>query len=209
MKCTRHCPGGLPIFIGLTVLLVSLTGLDGCGDKPPPQPNIVLIVLDTVRADHMGCYGYGRNTTPVMTELATTANLYTRARATSPWTLPSHASLFTGKFTSSHGAKYDSEGPLHLMDAISGPQEWEAICARGLALNERTLAQILKEEGYATGAVVGGPWMKKVFGLNRGFGHYDDAEISTLNGRLARSVTLGALKWLRDVKDKQSWEEQD
>lgn len=165
-------------------------------------PNIILITLDTVRADHLSCYDYHRKTTPNLDKLARQSVLYTKAIAPSSWTFPSHASLFTGKFTSSHGAKYDRKGQLRITDAIRGPKSWQMYRARSLAEDELTLAQILKEAQYTTGAVVGGPWLKRVFGLDKGFEHYDDAQISTVNGRLASQMTAGALEWLEKVKKK-------
>lgn len=189
MKCMRRCQGGLPIFIGLTVLLVGLTGLDGCSDKPPHQPNIVLIVLDTVRADHMSCYGYEWNTTPVMTELATTATLYTRARATSPWTLPSHASLFTGLYPHEHGAHTVWIG----LPGGTGPEVPLAI-HKGLIDNVRplqpgrpTLAEVLARAGYRTAAIgANTAYLDTRFGLARGFETYDMQR--TLHGGLNRRV---------------------
>jgi arylsulfatase A-like enzyme len=62
--------------------------------------------------------------------------------------------------------------------------------------NAVTLATLLKEAGYATGAVLGGPWMKRVFKLDRGFEHYDDESITSVNGRRAESITTAALKWI-------------
>jgi arylsulfatase A-like enzyme len=169
----------------------------GCGRNK--DPNIILITLDTTRADHLSCYGYHRRTCPNIDRLTEDSVLYTHAISPSSWTLPSHASLFTGKFSSSHGAQYDPEGPLFLTDAISGPKTWQKYRARGLAKNEITLAEILGQAGYKTGAVVGGPWMKKVFGLNKGFDYYDDQDISSVNGRLAPQINASALKWLDEV----------
>ena len=177
--------------------------LSGCGKRQhAKKPNIILITLDTTRADRLGCYGYRRQTSPNIDKLAEESVLYTRAIAPSSWTLPSHASLFTGKFTSSHGARYDPEGPLLLTDAISGPESWDAYRARGLAQNEVTLAEVLKGTGYTTAAVVGGPWMKRIFGLNKGFDYYNDSQISTVNGRLASQVTTSALNWLERRREK-------
>ncbi|MHC4395951.1 MAG: sulfatase [Planctomycetota bacterium] len=167
------------------------------------RPNIILIVLDTTRLDHLSCYGYHRNTSPNLDKLVAESVLYTQAIAPSSWTLPSHASLFTGKFTSSHGARFDSNGPLHLVSVIKGPEAWNKYRARGLSEDELTLASILKEAGYATGAVVGGPWMKKVFGLNKGFEYYNDYDIGTLNGRLADQVTAGAVRWIEESRNKE------
>jgi len=154
----------------------------------------MLLTLDTTRADSLGCYGYGRPTSPNLDRLASQSTQYTRAIASSSWTLPAHASIFTGKFTASHGACYDPEGPLLLSQAIEGP--WRQYRARGLSPQERTLAMILKEAGYATGAVVGGPWLKRVFGLDRGFDYYDDDQISEVNGRRADQITPTALRWI-------------
>lgn len=161
-----------------------------------------MITLDTTRPDRLGCYGYSRPTSPNLDALARESVLYTQAFSTSSWTLPSHASLFTGKFTSSHGARYDEEGPLRITDGIKGPKGYKQCRVRGLALNELTLPLILQREGYATGAVVGGPWMKKVFGLNRGFDHYDDDDITRLSGRIASEVTAGAEAWIKNVGEK-------
>jgi arylsulfatase len=171
----------------------------GCGgDDSAPRPGIILITLDTTRADHLGCYGYGRATSPGIDALAAESTLFTRAYSTSSWTLPAHASLFTGKFTSSHGARYDPQGPLRLTQAIDGPDSWKEYRARGLAAGEVTLAALLRQAGYATGAVVSGPWMKRVFGLGDGFDFYDDGGISHVNGKRAEAVTDAAIDWLVD-----------
>jgi arylsulfatase A-like enzyme len=80
---------------------------------------------------------------------------------------------------------------------------WQLCRARGLAQNELTLTEILKMAGHATGAVVGGPWLKRIFGLGKGFDYYDDAQISTVRGRLARQVTSRALGWLKESQEKE------
>jgi arylsulfatase A-like enzyme len=167
-----------------------------CAPGKDARPNVLLVTLDTTRADHLGCYGYERDTSPNLDRLAATGLLFERAHSTSSWTLPAHASLFTGKFTASHGARYDPEGPLRLTSGITGPREWELYRVRGLAPGETTLAGVLADEGYATGAVVAGPWMKRVFGLDLGFQHYDDEQVLTVAGRLAGQVNAAALRWL-------------
>ena len=136
------------------------------------RPNILLITLDTTRADRLSCYGYERDTSLWLDTLAKESVMYTKAIAPSSWTLPSHASLFTGKFTSSHGARYDPNGPLMLTDAIKGPSTWNQYRARSISTNERTLAEILKGVGYTTGAVVGSPWLKRIFGISKGFDYH-------------------------------------
>jgi len=192
------------LYGGLAAGLSPSLLLSGCGKQhSTKKPNIILITLDTTRADRLGCYGYRRQTSPNLDKLAEESVLYTRAIAPSSWTLPSHASLFTGKFTSSHGARYDPDGPLLLTNAIKGPKSWDVFRARGLAQNEVTLAEILRENGYTTAAEVGGPWLKRIFGLNKGFDYYNDSQISTVNGRLANQVTASTLNWLKRAREKE------
>jgi arylsulfatase len=175
-----------------------LAAAAGCRSREaaPARPPIVLITLDTTRADRLGCYGYARRTSPHLDRLAGEATVHTRALATTSWTLPAHATLFTGKLAASHGAQYDAQGPLSLATVVEGPEEWREYRARPLAEAERTLAEVLRESGYATAAVVAGPWMKRPFGLAQGFAHYDESDITTSAGRRADSVTDAALRWL-------------
>jgi arylsulfatase A-like enzyme len=160
------------------------------------QPNVVLVTFDTTRADRLGCYGYPLPTSPNLDRLAGESLLYRRACSTSSWTLPSHASLFTGKFTVSHGAEMDPEGPLRLGQLLE-KDAWKHYRARGLAQGELTLAALARTAGYATGGVVGGPWMKKAFTLGTGFEFYDDSGITDV-GRSAEDVTRSALAWVRE-----------
>ncbi len=182
---------------------MALAGCRGADPRPARQPNVVLITLDTTRADRLGAYGYSRRTSPNLDVLARESMLYTSALATSSWTLPAHATLFTGKFTTSHGARYDPAGPLSLASVIEGPRAWREYRVRGLAPSETTLAELLRREGYATGAVAGGPWLKKAFGLDQGFDYYDDDQIDTANGRLAEDVTSAAVRWIERSREKE------
>ena len=185
----------LPLASLVTAALLA-PACGGAADSAPARPNVLIITLDTTRADHLGCYGYERETSPNLDRLAAESTLYTHVVSTSSWTLPSHASLFTGKFTTSHGARYDPEGPLKLTSGIEGPEDWDHYRARGLATGEVTLAGVLSDAGWRTGAVVAGPWMKQVFGLGAGFEHYDDEQVHSVTGRLASEVTDAALSWL-------------
>jgi arylsulfatase A-like enzyme len=128
----------------------ALAGLPAAGGS---SPNILLIVLDTVRRANLGVYGYARATTPSIDRRAREGVVFDRAVATAPWTLPSHASLFTGRSAGSLGA--DWRTPL-----VTGP---------------RTLAEALGAHGYVTGGFVANmlyaTWES---GLARGFVHYDD-----------------------------------
>lgn len=113
--------------------------------------NVLLLVLDTTRADHTSTYGYPRETTPFLTRLAREGVLFENARAVAPWTLPSHASLFTGLYPSSHGAR-GQELFLHA--------------------NVPTLAELLRSAGYQTACWTNNPWLGGFSGVTRGFEHF-------------------------------------
>ena len=168
--------------------------LAACGPEPVRRPNVLLVTLDTTRPDHLGCYGHAGGTSPSLDAIAAESEVYEDALSTSSWTLPAHASLFTGQVPTRHQAYYDERGPLVLTEAIEGP--FERYRVRGLRKDAVTLAQVLRDHGYVTGAVVAGPWMKPVFGLDRGFASYDAAGIREVNGRPANEVTDAALAWI-------------
>lgn len=158
MDCTRRVGSALrrPWWSGWAQA-VALGWCLGCSAEPAPR-NVVLIVLDTVRADHLSCYGYGRPTTPVLDAFAAGADRYVTARSTAPWTLPSHASLFTGKPAYLHGA-----------DALKLPGGAIADAAP-LRPEELTLAEALATAGYDTGAFVANKgYVNPRMGLDQGF----------------------------------------
>lgn len=168
-----------------------------CAPVTPGPPPILLVTLDTTRPDHLSVYGYGRRTTPHLEELAGESVLYTRAWSTSSWTLPAHASLFTGLFPAAHGAHFDARDDAN---GAARPEAGPAAHpgpARASALDTRftTLAEILAEHGYATGAVVAGPWLKRGFGLLQGFEYVED-RVGGFAGRRGDRVTELALAWL-------------
>ncbi len=144
---------------------------------PPARddaPDVVLVVLDTIRADRMGSYGHTRDTSPTFDGLAREGAWFADATAPATWSLPSHASLFTGRYPSSHGAtEYRS------------------------ALDNRypTLAEVLAARGYETFCFTANPWINDGVGLTRGFavqnlswktGHRD-----RFTGRLLEGLGLG------------------
>ncbi len=121
------------------------------------RPNILLIVMDTVHADHLTAYGYERDTTPNLRELARDSMLYSNAISASDITLTSHASLFTGMYPSWHGAYCD-------------PQN----AAYGRAISNRypTVAELLHTAGYQTSGVAANLYLRADFGLERGFDRF-------------------------------------
>ncbi len=146
-------------------LLGAGTVLFACGGAPPAgPPNLVLITLDTTRADRLGCYGGPDDVSPHLDAFARSATVYENAYATSSWTLPSHASLFTGLFPSQHGAQSLPGAERHGL----------GYGVRPLAPEFETLAERLREAGYRTAAVVAGPALRAELGVAQGFEIYHD-----------------------------------
>lgn len=140
----------------------------------PSRPNVLLVSLDTVRADHMSLYGYDRRTTPFLESFAQECLTFTNCISTSPWTLPSHASIFTGLVPRTHGARLadDIEETAQQGAPLSVQVEW----APPLAEEFVTLAEILNENGYATAGIVANhSFLYRHFGLAQGFDYYDDS----------------------------------
>ncbi|QFU82771.1 sulfatase [Natronorubrum aibiense] len=115
------------------------------------QSNVLFVVLDTVRKDHLGPYGYERETTPALSQFATEATVFESAVAPAPWTLPVHASLFTGLYPSQHGA---DQGSPYLDGDV-------------------TLASVLSAAGYDTACYSSNAWITPYTGLTEGFDAQD------------------------------------
>ena len=136
------------------------------GVAPAGAPNVLLIILDTVRAASLSMYG-GRATTPTLDSLAASGVAFDRAIAAAPWTLPSHATIFTGLWPFEHGA------------------DWRVPLDRKAA----TLAEVMARQGYHTGGFVGNlVYTSREQGLDRGFQVYRDYRRSP--GALLRSASL-------------------
>jgi arylsulfatase A-like enzyme/Flp pilus assembly protein TadD len=151
-------------------------------DAGAEPPSVLLVSIDTLRADHVGAYGAAGARTPTLDRLAAEGVRFENAIATSPLTLPSHASLLTGLRPPRHGVRHN--GLFHLGEEAT------------------TLAERFRDAGRATGAVVGAYVLAARFGLAQGFGTYDDrmsAERAVAGGYLERraaAVTDRALEWL-------------
>lgn len=150
----------------------------GCAE-PLEAPNVVVIVVDTLRSDHVSSYGYERRTTPNIDALAARGRRYSDVHSTAPWTLPSHASLFTGKFPFEHGAeaRKDADGRFH--DA------WP------LEESQTTLAEVLEAEGYETAAFVANAgYVTERTGLHQGFDEFSSHRMK------GDEVVAEALEWI-------------
>ena len=171
------------------LVLCALGGVGACQPDAPPPPNVVVIVLDTLRPDHLGTYGYSLPTSPNLDAWAAGAAVFENAQSAAPWTAPSLVSLFTSLYPS-----------VHNVTEFGAPGQ----------LNERvtTLAEVLKERGYATAAFTEGGYASARLGLDQGISHYVDADAQTApdetpleakRGRLRRNLDA-TLRWL-DERD--------
>lgn len=139
---------------------------------PPPAgtPDVILVSLDTTRADHLSTYGYARDTSPNLTAFAADGLQFLQARSPAAWTLPGHASLFTGMYPTRHGAHL--AGGWLAGQSIDGRRN----VAFPLPEDRVTMAEALRDRGYLTAGVVANfSYLYRDFGVAQGFGHYDDA----------------------------------
>ena len=136
----------------LIALMAGLVG--GCGGSDRAEADrprhVLLISIDTLRPDHLGCYGYDRPTSPFLDELENQGVVFEQAYATSPWTLPSHATMLTGLYPSHHGAY----AVRHML-----PDEVP------------TLQQMLGAAGFQSAGVVNSIYLA-THALDRGFGYF-------------------------------------
>lgn len=169
--------------------------LAACGQAPP---DVVLLTLDTTRVDHLGVYGYQRPVSPAIDAFAREALVFRRAWAPAPWTLPSHASMLTGKHPTSHGAHFDAKGGDSYLSEVVDHKLAQIVRVNRLGEEQITLAELLRERGYATAAFAGGPWLSPGFGLLQGY-ELQDADVRDLAGRSAAELTNRALAWLEGL----------
>jgi len=139
------------------------------------EPNVILISFDTLRPDHLGCFGYSRATSPNIDGFAEQNTLFTQAISTSPWTFPAHSSLMTGLYPSAH------------------------LTPQYFSYAEKPMATVLRDNGYYTIAITGGGWVASTRGFHRGFDRYIE-----FDRRLHKSTEFifgKAIDWLEDNGD--------
>jgi arylsulfatase A-like enzyme/Flp pilus assembly protein TadD len=167
--------------------VLGITHVQAAASNPPrkTKPNVILITIDTVRADHVGCYGAKNIQTPTLDALGRDGVIFERAISQVPLTWPSHAAILTGLYPFQNGVQDFTGQPLES--------------------RFRSVAQAFKQQGYVTGAVVSAFVLDRSWGLARGFDFYDDAfspeqfahrDLGLVDRRAADSVTR-ALAWLK------------
>jgi arylsulfatase A-like enzyme/cytochrome c-type biogenesis protein CcmH/NrfG len=162
-------------------LVVTVFGCSRAERQPASARNLVIITIDTLRADHVGAYGYTRARTPTLDALAQRGVLFDRAYSAAPITLTSHATIMTGRYPPGHGAR---DNGIHLSE------------------NVPTLAATLKADGFRTAAFVAAFPLDHQFGLDRGFDVYSDRLPRGPGGKLmderpASQVVDEAIAWLK------------
>ena len=180
----------------LALLIALVMGLTSCGWPTPRPRHLLLVSLDTLRADRLGSYGYGHAQTPHLDALAARGLRFERAATVMPLTLPAHSSLFTGTWPAYHGVR--DNGGFYLGD------------------DARTLAEILADEGFRTGGFVGAFVLDSRWGIAQGFDHfYDDFDLTRFEDaagmdaiqRPGSAVVDQALDWLARDGDAQDSDE--
>lgn len=171
-----------------TLLLSLCPAAVGCGPRPPaappPRPNVLLVTIDTLRADRLGCYGRATAETPAIDGLAQGGLRFRHAYTPVPLTLPAHATMLTGLEPAAHGLLDNGM----VADELGAP----------------TLAERLSAAGYDTAAFIAAHVLNRVFGLDRGFAVYDDGPPEADDGEGffhgvadGRGRVDAALAWLR------------
>ncbi len=190
MRCPSFRPC-LSLFLALS--------LSACSGDLPPAPaqgphvplNLLVISLDTTRADRLGCYGHANAATPTIDALAARGVVFRNAIAHAPLTLPTHASLFTGTFPPEHGIRDNGR--------------------TALPTSLYPMAAIYREDGFRTGAFIASVALDSTFGLDRGFEVYlDDMGPPDSRGhepvqRRGAEVTDDAIAWLNQLGEDESF----
>lgn len=158
------------------IVSIAVLPLAGCAAPDSGRPNVVLVSIDTLRADQLSVYGYHRSTSPNLEALAKDGVVFEDFVNSGGGTLPSHLTMLTSLYPAAHGVTPHN--------------------GRTLAPENTTLAEILRQAGYSTAAFVDSGWMKGRFGFVQGFDLYDD------QGGRFEAILPKTLEWLRRNRDR-------
>lgn len=184
-------PGPRRIPVAVAAAAMVLAGATGCAPSTPPaERSVVVITMDTTRADRLGAYGGKSGLTPNLDRLAREGSVFEEAISQVPLTLPSHSSMFTGRYPASHGVRHN--GIYRLRET------------------ESTLAERLKDGGWETAAFVAAFVLNRGFGIEQGFDTFDDVPVNRYEGgrdqvyeaeRRALDVNKRVAAWLSSRPD--------
>jgi len=149
--------------------------------KQNKETNVILISIDTLRADHLGCYGYERNTSPQIDQLASEGALFMNSFSTSPWTLPSHVSIMTSLYGIHHQVYYSGEK---------------------MASSVLTLADLLRKNNFFTCAFTGGGFVSAQYGFSKGFDAYYEGRGGVFHMNSAELIYDSFSNWIDNNRGK-------
>ena len=185
-RCTpslmRPIPDGRAERFLLLFAVLAPLGASGChraAAAPAARPDVILVSIDSLRFDHLGCYAYAKATSPTIDGLASHGVRCETAVSPTSWTLPAHAAMLSGLDDTSHG-----------------------VVDNGLALPDdvRTLPEVLRAAGYRTAGFFGGPYLDPAYGFAKGFDHYESCmspEVADSHRDVTGPRTVAAVKaWL-------------
>lgn len=177
--------------VGVALLLAILASTGGCTRAEEKPPSIILVMIDTLRADYLGAYGFDGRISPNLDALAGESILFEQCYSQAPWTKPAIATLFTGldpvvHKVLTHAGRYGEPNA----------QGQRQIDTDALAPGARTLAELLQGSGYETVAFVGNPWIQKNHGFGQGFDVYDERFRG--NTVTADALVGPATQWVRN-----------
>jgi len=166
-------------FAAFLIVIISL--ITGCSEKAPEKPNVLLIIVDTLRADHIGCYGGRKGVSPSLDKLASQGVQFMNAYSTAPWTQPAVASILTSLYPTEHGV-------VKLFDTLSS--------------GNNTFAERLQRVGYLTGAIISHKFIGSKFGFSQGFDYFNERNARGHQAITSQEVTRDAIQWLANNKDR-------
>lgn len=178
-----------PVAAAIAIIAISIiVAFSGCGKKPGKQNVILLVTIDTLRKDHLGCYGYPRETSPFIDSLAGKGVVFQNAITPLPLTDASHASILTSQHPLVHGVLLNSTR---------------------LTKKVETIAEVMRKNGYYTIGTVSVSHLSKVYNFSQGFDSYSDkCDIDEGSGkkwtRLAQSVNKSLFQQIKEYKKKHS-----
>ena len=139
------------------LIILNLYPLVSSGTDTTDKPNVIFICIDALRADHLGIYGYERDTSPSMDQLAKSGVVFTNVTSQSSWTKTSTATFLTSNY--------------EMLSRVKSEED-------KVPLTVNTLAEILKNDGYATGAIIANPWLLPQFAFDQGFDYYNSSYVA-------------------------------
>jgi len=177
---TAHRQSSKRLTLTLFLLVLFLGLISACRLGSPKRPNVILIVVDTLRADHLSSYGYFRKTTPFIDELSRDSIIFKNAISSAPWTTPSLASLFASRYPAALG--FEGEEPIELDESFV------------------TLAEVFKHNRYMTKGIVSHDFISSRLKFDQGFDSYDQTNARGYGYVSSPSVTNLAVSFINGHK---------